>query len=313
MGIFLKKYTWVIYLFFIFMGTYFLAKIGATLIAAKIRIPKKYQASPVAALVPQDGGVQTFEEYRVVMERNIFDSREIEPEAEVVQEEPAEVNLEGPAVKTSLPIKLVSTVSVGNGTDKRSSATISTGKGGEEIYSVEDEKQFSPGVKIVKILPSRIEFVNNRRLEYAEIEDFGGGVSTGRPISSLDRPASAPSKTSAAPSSEGIQEVSEGKYVVDRGELDTALSSLDKLFTQIRAVPQFKDGKASGLKLLSVRSGSLFAKLGLRRNDVLERINGQTVDMKQGMQIFSTLKDSDRISIDLLRNGQKTTLEYDIQ
>lgn len=310
---FLKKYTWVIYLFFIFLGTFFLAKIASTMIAAKIRIPKRYQATPTVAVAPSGQGVQSFEEYRVVMERNIFDSREIEPEVEPEKEEPQEVNLEGPAVKTSLPIKLISTVSVGNGEDKRSSATISSGRGKEEIYSVGDEKQFSPGVEIVKILPSRIEFVNNRRLEYAEIENFGGGVTTGRPVSSMDRRRAAAPPSRGAPSGDGIQEVEEGKYVVDRGELDTALSSLDKLFTQIRAVPQFKNGKASGLKLLSIRSGSLFAKLGLRRNDVLERINGQTVDMKQGMQIFSTLKDSDRISIDLVRNGQKTTLEYEIQ
>ncbi len=312
MGILLKKYTWVIYLFLIFLGTYFLAKIGATVLAAKIRVPKKYQATAVSALVAKEGAPVSFEEYRVVMERNIFDSREIEVEAEATPEEPQEVNLDGPAVKTSLPIKLISTVSVGNGTDRRSSASIAAGKGGEDIYSVEDEKQFAPGVKIVKILPDRIEFVNNRRLEYAAIEDFGGGVSTGRPMSAMDRGPATPSNNKA-PSADGIQQVSDGKFVVDRNELDSALSSLDKLFTQIRAVPQFKDGKASGLKLLSIRSGSLFAKLGLRRNDVLERINGQTVDMKQGMQIFSTLKDSERISIDLLRNGQKTTLEYDIQ
>jgi type II secretory pathway component PulC len=53
--------------------------------------------------------------------------------------------------------------------------------------------------------------------------------------------------------------------------------------------------------------------LGLKRNDVLERINGQEMDMKRGVEIFNQLKDSNHISIDLVRNGQKTTLEYDIQ
>lgn len=309
MGILLKKYTWVVYLILIFFGTFFLAKIGSNLIAAKIRIPKKFQSTQVASVAtPSRTGV-TFEEYRIILDRNIFDSREIEQAPEETPEEPTEVNLEGPAVKTSLPIKLISTVSVGSGEDARSSATIGTGKGEPDIYSVGDEKQFSPGVKITKILPDRIEFINNRRLEFAEIESFGGGVTMGRPRSALDRP-SAPAPTSGGG---GIQEVGQGKFVVDRAELDNALGSLDKLFTQIRAVPQFSGGKATGLKLLSVRRDSLFAKLGLRRNDVLERINGQTVDMKQGIQLFNSLKDSDRISIDLVRNGQKTTLEYEIQ
>jgi type II secretion system protein C len=316
MSIFLKKYTWVLNLLMIFIGTYFLAKIGSTLLASKIRVEKKFQPTQVAGLGAGEKKPLSFEDYRIVLERNIFDSREIEVAKEEEPEPQGEVNLEGPAVKTSLPVKIISTVSVGNGTDKRSSATITSGKGEGEIYTVEDEKQFSPGVKITKILPDRVEFVNNRRLEYAEIEGFGGGVTRDRPLSRLDRGKGAgarPGTGGTPPSGEGIQEVGEGRFVVDRAELDSAMGSLDKLFTQIRAVPQFKGGKVSGLKLLSVRRGSLFAKLGLRRNDVLERINGQTVDMKQGMQIFNQLKDSDSISIDLLRNGKKTTLQYDIQ
>lgn len=298
----------------IFIGTYFLAKIGSTLLASKIRVEKKFQPTQVAALGAGEKKTLSFEDYRIVLTRNIFDSREIEVAKEEEPEPQGEVNLEGPAVKTSLPVKIISTVSVGNGTDKRSSATITSGKAAAEIYTVEDEKQFSPGVKITKILPDRVEFVNNRRLEYAEIEGFGGGMTRDRPVSRLDQGAGARPQTGGTPpSGEGIQELGEGRFVVDRAELDSAMGSLDKLFTQIRAVPQFSGGKVSGLKLLSVRRGSLFAKLGLRRNDVLERINGQTVDMKQGMQIFNQLKDSDSISIDLLRNGKKTTLQYDIQ
>lgn len=312
MGIFFKKYSWVVYLFLIFLGTYFLAKTTSTFLGSKIRIPKKHNPVQVASLGPDLKNATSFDDYKVVVDRNIFDSREIEPEETPEEEPTGEVNLDGPAVKTALPIKLISTVSVGAGTDKRSSATVASGKGGPDLYSVEDEKQFAPGVKIVKILPDRIEFVNNRRLEYAEIENFGGGVSTTRPTSYQGPSSRGPSSGGDA-DGKGIQEMGEGKFVVERAELDAAMGSLDKLFTQIRAVPQFKGGQVAGLKLLSVRRGSLFAKLGLRRNDVLERINGQTVDMKKGMQIFNQLKDSDSISIDLMRNGQKTTLEYQIQ
>jgi len=312
MGIYLKKYSWVIYLFFLFLGTYFLAKIVSTFLASQIRIEEKIQPVQVAGLGPRGTTRVTFDEYRIIMERNIFDSRELAPEAEETPEELGEVNLEGPAVKTTLSIKLVSTVSVGDGMDRRSSAMIASGKGDGDIYSIGDEKQFSPGVELKKVLPDRIEFVNNRRLEYAEIEGFGGGVSTGGPISALDKGGGA-GPTGADTGGAGVNEVGDGKFVVDRAEVDQALGNLDQLFTQIRAVPQFEGGKTTGLKLLSVRSGSLFAKLGLQRNDVLERINGQPFDMKKGMEIFGQLKDSDRISIDLVRNGQKTTLEYQIQ
>jgi type II secretion system protein C len=150
-------------------------------------------------------------------------------------------------------------------------------------------------------------------LEYVGLEEFGEGMITDRPASALEKgPGAAPPPAKGEPGA-GVKEMEQGKFMVDRAEVDNALSSMDQLFTQIRAVPQFKEGKAAGLKVLSVKSGSLFAKLGLKRNDVLERVNGQAIDMKQGMEIFTQLKDSQQISIDLLRDGKKTTLEYNIQ
>ncbi|HEX5032937.1 MAG TPA: type II secretion system protein GspC [bacterium] len=309
MGILLKKYLWVAQLFLVFIGSYFLAKIAATFIASKLRIEKNLEVARISA-APTPARVRVgFDEYKIILDRNIFDSRELAPEVAIGTPEPAQLDMNAPAVKTSLPIKLVSTFSVGAGIDKRSTATVVGGAGGSagEIYTVEDEKQFSPGVKIVKILPDRIEFVNGARLEYAEIERFGGGVTTGQPGSALDKPTASKTEGDAA------QQTEQGKFVVDKAELDAALSNLDQLFTQIRAVPQMQGGKSTGLKLLSIRGGSIFAKLGLRRNDVLERINGQEMDMQKGMQIFGTLKDSTHITIDLQREGKKTTLEYDIQ
>jgi general secretion pathway protein C len=310
MGIYLKKYSWVLFLFFLFLGTYFLAKIAATFLASQIRIEKNFQPVQVASLGPGAAKPMSFDEYRVIIERNIFDSRQLAPQPET-QPEVGEVNLEGPAVKTTLSIKLISTVSVGDGLDRRSSATISSGSGQPDIFSIGDEKQFSPGVELKKILPDRIEFVNNRRLEYAEIEGFGGGMTTGTPVSSIDRGPAGGAPAGGA--GEGVSDVGGGKFVVARAEVDQALGNLDKLFTEIRAVPQFEGGKTTGLKLLSVRQGSLFSKLGLQRNDVLERVNGQPFDMKKGMEIFGQLKDQDKIAIDLVRDGQKTTLEYQIQ
>ncbi len=314
MGIYLKKYAWVIYLFFIFLGAYFLAKITSSAIASKIRIEKDIKTQSVAMVGEEEKRRATFEDYKVIIDRNMFDSRETQPAVAVGTPAPTEVNLEGPAVKTSLSIKLISTMVIGAGTDRRSTATVQggsgAGEGGVDTYSIGDEKTFAPGVKLTKIMPGRIQFINGPRLEYDDIEQFGGGLTTTKPISAIDSATATGSKTPEA----GGKTVEGGKFVVERAELDQAIGNLDQLFTQIRAVPQVgPDGKSSGLKLLSIKGGSLFAKLGLKRNDVLERINGQDFDMKKGLEIFTQLKESNRITIDLVREGKKTTLEYDIQ
>ncbi len=95
--------------------------------------------------------------------------------------------------------------------------------------------------------------------------------------------------------------------------MNNALSNIDKLYTEIRAVPSFQGGKMSGMKILSVKRGSVFDKLGLRRGDVLQKINGMELDVRKGFQIFNQLKDSKAITLDLIRQGQPRTFEYEIR
>src|SRR4030095_870310 len=250
---------WVGYLLGVMLCAYFLAKMTTTLIADRMILDRKFTLSQTAASSGSSGkGLASFDQYKVVMDRNIFDSKIIA--TSMPETAPTEApNLEGPAVKTSLPIKLVSTFSVGSGSDQRSTATIlgsGGGKGGSsDVYTVADEKQFAPGVKITKILPDRVEFINGPRLEYVELENLAAvGVSTGSPLSKVD--------AGKTPATGGIAKQSEGKFAVDQAEIDNALNTLDKLFTEVRAVPNFVAGKPAGIKLLSMTPTSLFAKLG---------------------------------------------------
>ena len=89
----------------------------------------------------------------------------------------------GEAVKTSLGIKVLAVLVIGEGKDKRSSTTVESTSGGKgiDVYGVGDEKSFAPGVKLVQVKPNRIEFINNGRLEYAELLDETGEKIFGPP------------------------------------------------------------------------------------------------------------------------------------
>ncbi len=308
MSILLKKYLWVLHLFVIALCAYFSAKIVTLFIADKLMVERKFNLAGGVAQAAVAKTYPSFDQYRIILERNIFDSRDqVAPtvaESQPVEEAP--VNLDGPAVKTSLPIKLLSTFSVGYGQDSRSTATVQGTAGAAEVYTVNDPKQFAPGVSIKKILQNRIEFVNGPRLEYAEIENLSGaGVNTGTPLSRLEAPT--------APGAKPPTPAAGGKLVVDQSELDNALANLDKIFTEVRVVPNFVAGKPAGIRLLSMTPTSIFGKLGMQRGDVLERINGVDLDMKTGFEIFNRLKGEKRITVDLVRNGQKQTLDYEIR
>ncbi len=315
MSFYLKKYMWLISLIAVVFCSYFLARMTTDIVAMKLQgevaLPTmQANASSLA------GGKKTVKEsesndvtaFQKITERNVFDSHAVAtitlgtgPKTEA----PTTVDLNGEAVLTTLPIKLISTFAVGGGTDKLSSCVISGGANKQEVYTVHDEKKFASDADIVKILYDRVEFVNKGKLEYVPLVDFVKGGLADNALKGVP--------TDVGGSQPKVEQAGEGKFVIDRAELDDAIANIDKLYTQIRATPHFKDGVADGLKLSSIRAGSIFAKLGLQRGDVLKRMNGIDLDIKKGLDIFNQLKNETHITIDLDRKGAPTTLDYEIR
>lgn len=310
---------WLISLLAVIVCSYFLAKMTANLLALKFEgsrsAPSVRLSAPQGPVAPKEA--TTIEQFAAIAERNIFNSKSTGAEAPASAEEaaPAEqepVNPTGEAVATSLKIKLLSTFSFGAGTDDRSSAIISTGSGesGIDVYTVNDKKVFAPETKIVKIRFDRVEFIHRGRLEYISLEDFAQG---GQQLNTPPTRDTPPPAAAANPAEPRIEKKEEGNFVIDKAEIEDAVANLDKLYTQIRAVPHFKDGNPNGLKLLSVRSGSIFSKLGLMRGDILQKINGTELDMKKGLELFNQLRSESHITIEIERRGSVKIQEYDIR
>lgn len=314
MGGLLKQYGWAANLLFILLTAYFLAKIANIYVASLLELPRSIGVVSGAPTAPVGPKPREIGEYAVIVERNIFDSTETASDTTGGGEgaiEPGSVT--GEAVKTSLPIKVKAIMMIGDGKDSRSSTTVDSG-GGVDVYAVNDEKkQIPPGVRLVQVKPMRIEFVRTGRLEYAELEaDLGENI-FGPPKGTVA--TAAPAKGGEAPpTGEKIAKVGENKFAVDQAELDAALSNMERLFTEIRAVPNFQEGgKASGLKILSIKPGSIFAKLGLKRGDVLARINGVEIDIRRAAELFGQLKDQKTFNLDLQREGKNQTFDYEIR
>jgi len=112
----------------------------------------------------------------------------------------------------------------------------------------------------------------------------------------------------------GIKKMSEGKFMVDQREVASSTENLNQLLTQARAVPYVEQGKSLGFRISEIVPGSLFEKIGLVNGDVIQSVNSQSVeDPGKFFQMYQGLKDERNISIDLLRNGQRQTLNYDIR
>jgi general secretion pathway protein C len=104
------------------------------------------------------------------------------------------------------------------------------------------------------------------------------------------------------------------RITVAESELDEALDNLPLLLTQARAVPYFKGGKAVGLRLFAIKTGSLFEKIGLLNGDVLSQINGNSLaDFSQAMKLFEKLKQERSIKLQIERNRTARTFIYEIR
>jgi general secretion pathway protein C len=125
-------------------------------------------------------------------------------------------------------------------------------------------------------------------------------------------PGQAPAPS--GPSVGGVLQRSDTDFVVERGEIDKAMENLNQLFTQMRAVPHFQDGKAAGFRLFAIKQDSVFEKLGLKNGDVISRINGNDLtDPARAMSLIQELRAEGRITVDVNRNRQPTTLTYEIR
>ncbi len=119
---------------------------------------------------------------------------------------------------------------------------------------------------------------------------------------------------SSVETKDGVGQISDNQFVVEEAELDKALENLPLLLTQARAVPYFKEGKAIGLRMFAIRSGSLFEKIGLRNGDILKSVNGNSMgDLSQAMKLFEKLKEERSLGVILERNNEEKDFSYQIK
>jgi general secretion pathway protein C len=222
-------------------------------------------------------------------------------EAEV-EEQKADMSAE--PVRTSLRLKLLGTlVSTLPGWSIGSILDLSNQK--SSTVMVGDKVQTA---QVLTIERDRVIIANNGRREYIGAE-AGDGAPPPPPIATT-RPVNDPNQAYGA----GIKALDDNNYEVPRNEVDRALANLNDLAMQARIVPAFKDGQAEGFKLFSIRPDSLYSKIGIVNGDVIKRINGFEMNSpEKALEVYTKLKDANRIDIEVDRNGQTLRKTYNVR
>jgi len=125
----------------------------------------------------------------------------------------------------------------------------------------------------------------------------------------VDQPAAVAPNTATAVTSTGG-----GGYVIDQRALNAALDNPGQAMSDARLLPSQKDGKVEGFKVSEVKPNGVFNMIGIKNGDVILRLNDFPMDSPdKALQSFIALKGQNRLKLDILRDGQPQTFNYDIR
>jgi len=101
--------------------------------------------------------------------------------------------------------------------------------------------------------------------------------------------------------------------VIDRSLLDYYANNMEEIYQNIGVSELRENGKLDGFKLTFVRRDSPFAKLGIRRNDVIQSINGQKItSYNAAFEIYKNIKNIENLTLTIKRGNEEMELEYEI-
>ena len=100
--------------------------------------------------------------------------------------------------------------------------------------------------------------------------------------------------------------------LVDRSLLDHYSKNIDDIYKNIGIGESKKNGKTQ-FKITFVRRGSPFAKLGVKRGDIIKSLNGQEISSEAAaFQILKDVGSLENITLVIQRGKQEMELEYEI-
>ena len=110
------------------------------------------------------------------------------------------------------------------------------------------------------------------------------------------------------------QQTSGDSYLLNQKKVLEAIEHPNQFMTDARLQPHVVEGRQEGFILKEVKPGGIYDSIGLQDEDVLLRINEFSIDKPESaLQAFTALKGMDRIQLDIVRDGAKASLTYQMR
>lgn len=184
--------------------------------------------------------------------------------------------------------------------DEKFSVALLQEEGGQK-FGVKKDEVFSDGkFQAMKIDRKRLCFQvkSTQDFEFIEIPDDSGNLGGGPTLQM---------------SSSWVTPISETEFSVPRAALNEKISNLNDILQTARAVPYMEGNRFRGFLIQTIDDNSPFKELGVRTGDILTNVNDIPLDNPgRGLEAYQKLRDSSRVNLEVIRNGRKVNLNFNI-
>jgi general secretion pathway protein C len=99
-----------------------------------------------------------------------------------------------------------------------------------------------------------------------------------------------------------------------REDVEASLSDLNQLMQQVRVRPYMEANKPAGFQVTDIKPGSIFAKMGLRNGDVIQKINDEGISSpEQAIELYQSLMEGGGIALEIKRGQKSETINYEVE
>jgi len=183
-----------------------------------------------------------------------------------------------------------------------------------------EREEVEPGAILTSVERDRVWITRGGEREMLELLPVGSKAraSLSPPVAAAR--AAAPGAPQAAGTSSPpagdirVERLSDTRFSIDEAGVTQLTTNINQYMTQVRLIPFFEGNKSAGYRIAAIRPGTTFEQLGFQGGDVLQQVNGLDLSSPEKLYtIFQNLKDEKKVSVNILRQGQKNTITYEIR
>lgn len=193
-------------------------------------------------------------------------------------------------------------------------------EGMKEPRMTREGEELEPNVRIASIARDVVWLSRGKRKEKLELLPVGSKARLAAPPASPTPVPGrfVPGQPAPGAGAEGpplrVTKLGENLYSLDEASVGQLTGNINQYMTQVRLIPYFEGNKSSGYRLAAIRPGSAFEQLGFKGGDIIQQVNSVDLSSPEKMYtIFQNLKDERHVTVNIVRQGQKNTITYEIR